>query len=147
LPWEAVAGLPFDKNASRIRTVLHEVEQKATAEATAGGDVEATVNRADRQRLLGAVDRLEVIGGRPAAPSQDSSLGAARGLPPLALPIPGGIIAGAALGTVIPAVEDGRKMIMRRRTSDWVSVNKRLSAFRNKGLTPLWRLSVPPTTP
>ena len=61
LPWQAVAGLPCDKNASRIRTVLHEVEQKTTAEATARGDVEATVNRADRQRLAGAVDRLGLI--------------------------------------------------------------------------------------
>jgi hypothetical protein len=59
--WQQIADLRRDRNMTRFRAVLGEIEHEAAAEAV-GGDLEAAAHHAYERHLAGAVPGLSNIG-------------------------------------------------------------------------------------
>lgn len=132
LPWTTIADLRREREMVRFRAVLREVETEAMAEA-ANGDIEAAAHHAYERHLAAAVPKLEGIIGPTRRAVAGLLIGGGTGFATSGIAAPGGILAGAALGTAVPAIIDIRKMIRQRRSRGWVSVHQRISAQRGPG--------------
>jgi hypothetical protein len=124
-PWEAVAYLRRDRHMARFRAILREVEQESTSEAI-GGDIEAAVQRVYRRHLVNAQDAVDSIGSVAHTTIQGFVIGGITGFATSGLVGPLGIVAGAALGAVSPAILDIRDVIQRRKSCGWVTLQQRI---------------------
>lgn len=130
-----VADLRREREIARFRAVLWEVEEEATAEA-ASGDTEAAAHHAYERHLATAVGKLEGIAGPVRRVVAGFVIGGSAGFATTGIAGPGGILAGAALGTAPPAIIDIRKMLRQRRSRGWVSVHQRITALREPVTSP-----------
>ncbi len=126
LPWSAVTDLRRDRNMTRFRAVLREVENEAIAEA-AGGDIEAAAHHVYERHLAAAVGTLDGIGG--AALKTGGGIVVSGGIGFATSPITGplGIVVGALVGAVPGTFLEVRDMIQQRRTRGWVALAQRMN--------------------
>ena len=104
-PWDVVADLRRDRNMTRFRSILREVEEEATAEAV-GGDIEAAAQHAYRQHLSGYPEALETVGAIAHRTLTGFVIGGITGFAVSGIIGPLGPIAGAALGAATSTIID-----------------------------------------
>ncbi|MFO6453386.1 MULTISPECIES: hypothetical protein [unclassified Aeromicrobium] len=123
--WAEIAELRKTKHMKNFQRVLAEFEACALDEAR-NGDVEAAVHRAKDRYLAAAVGEIEGLGTLPKMAVVEFGVGTVLGAVTSGVSGPMGIVAGAALGTVVATVHGGLQATRARRLKGWVSVYNEL---------------------
>jgi hypothetical protein len=131
LPWEAIADLRRDKNMTRFRAVLREVEEEAAEEAAAG-DLEEAAQHAYERHLAGYPETLPSIGMIAHRTLTGFVIGSVAGNAVSGIIGPLGIPAGAALGAAATTVTDVIDVIQRRRSRGWIALHHQIDALRRQ---------------
>jgi hypothetical protein len=124
-PWEGVTDLRRDKQMTRFRAILREVEREAISEAS-DGDIEAAVHRAYRRHLADAQGALDSVGTVAHTTLQGFVIGGITGFATTGLIGPLGIVAGAAIGTIPGTILNVSDLIQRRKSRGWITLQQRM---------------------
>jgi hypothetical protein len=127
LPWSAIADLQRDRNMTRFRTVLREVEEEAMAEA-AGGGIEAAARDAYVRHLADASGRLESVATSVRRTVVEIVISGAIGSATLPIPTPWGLVVGTAAGAIPTTITNVRNLIRQNKSKGWVAVHQRITA-------------------
>ena len=130
-PWDVIADLRRDRNMTRFRAILREVEEEATAEA-GGGDIEAAAQYAYRQHLSGYPEALETVGAVAHRTFTGFVIGGITGFAVSGIIGPLGPVFGAALGAATTTIIDVSNLIGRRRSRGWIALDHRIEALRGR---------------
>lgn len=130
-PWDVIADLRRDRNMTRFRAILREVEEEATAEA-GGGDIEAAAQYAYRQHLSGYPEALETVGAVAHRTFTGFVIGGITGFAVSGIIGPLGPVFGAALGAATTTIIDVSDLIGRRRSRGWIALDHRIEALRGR---------------
>jgi hypothetical protein len=131
LPWEAIADLRRDKNMTRFRAVLREVEEEATEEAAAG-DLEDAAQHVYERHLAGYPETLPNPGYIAHRTLTGFVVGSIAGNAVSGIIGPLGIPAGATLGAAATTVTDVIYVIRRRRSRGWIALHHQIDGLRRQ---------------
>jgi hypothetical protein len=131
MPWKEIAELRRDRDMARLRAVLREVEEEATAEA-ADGDVEQAAHHAYERHLAAASGLVDNLGAAVKKTGASMIVSAAIGA--ATMPMTGvlGLIVGTAAGGGVAAVTNARSVVLQRRSKGWVSLVQRIDQLSNR---------------
>jgi hypothetical protein len=124
--WQQIADLRRERNMTRFRAVLREIEDEAAAEA-AGGDLEGAARHAYERHLASAVPGLSNIGSVARDTTIGFIIGGTAGLLTMGIAGPGGPLAGAAIGVAPGTIAGIRNISRQRRSRGWMTVRNTIA--------------------
>jgi hypothetical protein len=126
LPWEHIVQIRHDRNVTRFRAMLHEVEAEVAQRAPTEG-LTSAVQRVYMRRLGEAAGRIEGLTGPALRAALVAVFGYGGGMATQGVAGARGIAAGALAAASAGSVFDVRKVLKRRRAYGWITVHQKIT--------------------